>query len=446
MLKQAGHEVSGSDHNVYPPMSDYLAQEGIDIRQGYSPTNLEPRPDLAIIGNVIRRDNPEAQAVEMLGIPFLSMPQAINQIFLPGKTSLVVAGTHGKTTTSSLLATLLDQCGQDPGFMIGGIVRRFGKNARLGHGPFFVLEGDEYDTAFFDKGPKFLHYAPRHAIITSVEFDHADIYRDLDHVKDSFRRLVGLMPPDGSLVAHADDPVLADVLREAPCPVARYGFSPAADWRIEDVAVRGAGTSFSVIRSGQDLGRFTFSMPGRHNALNAVAVMALLHGIGIPPSVCGPHLATFEGVRRRQEVRGVVADVTVIDDFAHHPTAVKETLAALREKYAGQRIVAVFEPRTNSSRRSVFQEQYAEVFGDSDLVWIREPVPIDSLADGERFSAARLVTALCQRGAHARLGRDTDEILARLLPELRPGDVVAILSNGGFDNIHERLLAALRPA
>ncbi|MFU8818934.1 MAG: UDP-N-acetylmuramate--L-alanine ligase, partial [Desulfurivibrio sp.] len=315
MLQSAGMRVSGSDRQVYPPMSDYLAAAGIEVMEGYRPENLAGRPDLVIVGNVIRAVNPEALALAALRIPYLSFPQALNHYFLRGKRSLVVTGTHGKTTTASLLATMLDQAGLEPGFMIGGIVQAFGRGARAANGPFFVSEGDEYDTAFFDKGPKFLHYRPEICIITSVEFDHADIYADLAAVKSSFARLVAIMPPQGALIACLDDPVVAEVCRLAPCPVLGYGESAGLTWRLTRLEISPAGTSFTVEREGKQFGRFSSRMPGRHNALNALAVIAMMDRLGVAPEIIAAGLAAFAGVRRRQEVRGEVAGVTVIDDF-----------------------------------------------------------------------------------------------------------------------------------
>jgi UDP-N-acetylmuramate: L-alanyl-gamma-D-glutamyl-meso-diaminopimelate ligase len=443
MLKDAGFFVTGSDQHIYPPMSDFLAGQGIAVRPGYSADNLVPRPDLVVVGNVIRRDNPEALALAGLSIPYVSFPQALSHFFIRGKTSLVVAGTHGKTTTSSLLASLLHGAGLEPSFMIGGLVQAFGRNYTVAGGRYFVAEGDEYDTAFFDKGPKFLHYRPHIAIVTSIEFDHADIYADLAAIKESFGRLVAVMPPDGALVAWLDDPVVREVVAGAPCRVIGYGCGPEAEWRLADLAVRPGITTFAVRKNGADHGVFASVMPGRHNALNALAVIATLDLLGVDRQVVARGLQEFAGIRRRQEVRGEVRGVTVIDDFAHHPTAVRETLAALAAAYAGRRLIAVFEPRTNSSRRSVFQDAYAASFAAAHEVLVREPAPLAGVPEGERFSSRRLVDDLVRRGVAARYFSSTEEILAHLAACARPGDVVAIMSNGGFDNIHQRLLDIL---
>lgn len=445
MLKSAGYRVTGSDEQVYPPMSDYLASLDIPVLEGYAPENLSPAPDLVVVGNVIRAINPEAAALGQAKIPYVSFPQALSHYFIAGKTALVVCGTHGKTTTSSLLATLLRSVGEAPSFMIGGIVQAFGRNFNIAPGPYFVAEGDEYDTAFFDKGPKFLHYRPQICILTSVEFDHADIYADFKAVQAAFRRLVAILPPDGCLVACLDDPAVAELAATSPCRVIGYGEAVGSDFRLVDLAVTPQGTSFRVLKKGAVFGKFMSRMPGRHNALNSLAVIAVLDRLGFAAEAIGKALLDFQGVRRRQEVRGVARGVTVIDDFAHHPTAVRETLAALGQAYAGQRLIAVFEPRTNSSRRRVFQAAYEAAFDHATQVLVREATALTSLPEVERFSSAELVSGLRQRGLDAHYFAATEDILTFLNRQARTGDVVAILSNGAFDNIHPRLLALLQP-
>jgi UDP-N-acetylmuramate: L-alanyl-gamma-D-glutamyl-meso-diaminopimelate ligase len=443
MLKSQGFRVTGSDANVYPPMSDFLADQEIDVLEGYKAENLTQKPDLVVVGNVITQINPEAQALASFSIPYVSLPQALGHRFLKGKQSLVVSGTHGKTTTSSMLATLLHGAGLDPGFMIGGIVQAFGRNFRIGNGSHFVVEGDEYDTAFFDKGPKFLHYQPHIAIITSIEFDHADIYADLDAIKNSFRKLVAIMPQDGCLIAHLDDPVVREIVTDAPCAVIGYGKTSGLDWVLANISITADGTSFEVIHNDKPFGRFFSQMPGAHNALNSLAVIAVMSRLGLTFEIIQKELASFAGVCRRQEVRGIVNGITVIDDFAHHPTAVKETVAALADAYAGRRLVVVFEPRTNTSRRSVFQQEYVKVFDKADKVVIKEPDALQNIPEEERFSSEKLVDHLVARGVDGHYFQNTDLILDYLLGILQPGDVVAILSNGGFDNIHTRLLTQL---
>jgi UDP-N-acetylmuramate: L-alanyl-gamma-D-glutamyl-meso-diaminopimelate ligase len=443
MLQAAGYKVSGSDQHIYPPMGDFLARLGIRVMAGYGPQNLSPLPDLVIVGNVITRQNPEAVALAASRVPYLSMPQALAEFFLRGKTSLVVSGTHGKTTTSSMLATILHYAGLDPGFMIGGLVREFGRNFNIGAGPHFVVEGDEYDTAFFDKGPKFLHYQPRIAIITSIEFDHADIYADLAAIKASFRQLVRIMPADGRLIANLDDPVVREIVEDAACPVLAYGQSRGLNWVLDDLQLRADGAHFNAIKDGRDFGRFRCPMPGRHNAMNSLAVLAALDQLHLTAADCAGYLARFTGVCRRQEVRGEVGGVLVIDDFAHHPTAVRETLAALRAAYAGRRLRAVFEPRTNSSRRRVFQDIYLRVFDDADEIIVKEPAPLANVPQAARFSARQLISDLQKKGHKARYFAATGGILTYLAESAASGDVIAIMSNGGFDNIHSRLLELL---
>jgi UDP-N-acetylmuramate: L-alanyl-gamma-D-glutamyl-meso-diaminopimelate ligase len=445
MLLQSGYRITGSDRQVYPPMSDFLAGLGIQVANGYAPENLTPRPDLVIVGNVITRINPEAVALAEANIPYLSLPQALAYFFIGSRTSLVVAGTHGKTTTSSLLASALHRAGLDPSFMIGGIVREFGGNFRIGEGPHFVAEGDEYDTAFFDKGSKFLHYQPKIAILTSIEFDHADIFADLGAIMTTFRRFVRLLPPDGLLVACLDDPNVAEIASEARCPVHGYGLSRDLPWSLTEVRGAGGTTSFSVIHDGRHWHDMSLRLPGRHNCLNALAVTAVLDHLGIDRRLIAEGLANFGGVKRRQEVRGIASGVTVIDDFAHHPTAVRETLAALKAAYPGSRLVAVFEPRTNSSRRAVFQQEYVRAFCDADAVLLREPLPLSGVAAEELFSSAQLAADLRRNGQEdVHSFPDTDRLLDHLGNSLLSGDVVAILSNGGFDNIHVRLLELLQ--
>jgi len=446
MFKDSGFKVTGSDANVYPPMSDFLAGLGIAVHVGYVPENLTPRPDLVVVGNVITRKNPEAVGLAAFGIPYVSFPQALSHFFLAQKFPLVVAGTHGKTTTSSMLATMLAGAGMSPGFMIGGIVQAFGRNYNIGSGDYFVVEGDEYDTAFFDKGPKFLHYRPKIAVVTSIEFDHADIYQDLEAVKNAFKRLVAIMPSDGCLVACLDDPVVSEIVAGAPCDVLGYGQATGLDWSLAGLKVTPQGTYFHAFKNGELFGSFISNMPGRHNGLNSLAVIAVMDRLGVDRHMIARELINFKGVRRRQEVRGVVRGVTVIDDFAHHPTAVRETLEALKEAYAGQRLIAVFDPRTNTTRRKVFQEAYVGSFGSADRVLVKEPEPLKNVAPEELFSSSRLAEDLRARGIDASYFPSADMILDDLAVASKVGDVVAFLSNGGFDNIHARFLERLRAA
>jgi UDP-N-acetylmuramate: L-alanyl-gamma-D-glutamyl-meso-diaminopimelate ligase len=443
MLQQSGFHVNGSDNHVYPPMSDFLRQIGIGIRDGYSGENLSPAPDLVIVGNVITRKNPEAVALVEKGLPYLSFPQALSRFFIAGYTSLVVAGTHGKTTTCSLLASLLHHADLDPSFMIGGIVQEFQQNFRLGKGRYFISEGDEYDTAFFDKESKFLHYRPDIAIITSVEFDHADIFTDLDHIKRSFKKFVSLLPPNGLIVAHLDDHNVAEVVANSPCPVQGYGTTAGLDWSLDNVTYHEGKSHFTINRHGRRWADMAVSLSGHHNCLNSLAVTAVLHHIGVDKETIGCGLSGFRGVKRRQEVRGVKGGITVIDDFAHHPTAVRETLAGLKVAYEGHRLIAVFEPRTNSSRRAVFQNDYVSAFDSADAILIREPLPLENISADDHFSAEKLASDLRNRRLEAASFPSIIEILKHLHTFLKAGDVVAILSNGGFENIHVRLLEML---
>jgi UDP-N-acetylmuramate: L-alanyl-gamma-D-glutamyl-meso-diaminopimelate ligase len=443
MLKEAGFEVSGSDHHVYPPMSTFLAERGIEVASGFRPENLYHRPDLVVVGNAVSKDNPEVEAMSEMGLPFCSLPQAMNRFFVDGKAALPVVGTHGKTSTSALLAWVLSMAGLDPGFMVGGILKNFDRNYNIGTGPYFVVEGDEYDTAFFDKGPKFLHYTPSRAILTSVEFDHADIYRDLDHVIQAFVDFVMAMPEEALLVACDDNPTVRDLAARAHCWVATYGFEKESPWRLENVRFDPPWTYFEVTVREEPFGTFRMPLMGRHNALNALAVIAVADDLQIPKDLISRALETFEGIRRRQEVRGIKRGITIIDDFAHHPTEVRETLAAARAFYANSRLIAVFEPRTNSSMRKVFQKVYPRSFDDADLICIRKPPLLHKIPADERFSSEELTQDLKNRGKKARYFPDTEAIIDYLVTVARPDDVIFIMSNGGFDNIHEGLLQRL---
>ena len=442
LLQEAGHEVRGSDRAFYPPMAERLAAWGIPMLQGFDAAHLAPTPDLVIVGNVCRKDNPEAQAALTRGFRVMSFPQALSEFFIAGKTSVVVAGTHGKTTTAALLAYVLVEAGLDPSFLVGGIPLNFGKSFHLGRGEAFVVEGDEYDTAFFDKRPKFVHYRPRIAVLTAVEFDHADIYRDMAAYRAAFAGLVAMLPADGLLVACADDPEVRALAAQAPCPVVTYGLGPGAAWSAADIHPGPDATDFSLIRAGRPTGTVRLPLAGRHNVANALAVLAAADALGI--ETAAGHLAGFAGVARRMQVRGVIDGVTVIDDFAHHPTKVRETVRAARARYPEARLIAVFEPRTNTSRRKIFQEAYAASFPGADEVLLVPPFDAAKLPEAERFDSAALVAALERGGQTALLRRDADEVVAHLARRTGPGSVVLIMSNGGFDDIHEKLLAALR--
>jgi UDP-N-acetylmuramate: L-alanyl-gamma-D-glutamyl-meso-diaminopimelate ligase len=443
MLNDLGYEVTGSDQKVYPPMSHFLAARGISVMDGFRAENLSCGADLVVVGNAVPRTNPEAVECERLGLPYCSMPQAINRFVADGKQTVMVTGTHGKTTTAALMAWVLHAAGRDPSFVIGGILKNFDSNYRLGGGDVIVIEGDEYDTAFFDKGPKFLHYRPAATILTGIEFDHADIYKDLEHVKSAFRRLVTGLDRDSLLLAHDPDAAIDEVIAGASVCVQRYGSAVGADWRLGALTVEPPRSCFEVLKAGERFGSFRTPMIGRHNVLNALAVVAAADRMGIAAEALADALERFQGVKRRQEVRGEKRGILVMDDFAHHPTAVRETIAAVRSAYPGRRLVAVFEPRTNSSMRKVFQPVYPRSFDGADRICIRKPSMLEKVPEAERFSAEALVDELQRAGRDAAFFPDTDSILASIVATGRSGDVVLIMSNGGFDDIHARLLAAL---
>lgn len=447
MLRDAGFHVTGSDNAAYPPMGDMLREAGIAVQLGFGPGNLDPRPDLVVMGNAVSRSNPEAEAVEALGIEKTSFPAALGRFFLgrAGR-SLVVAGTHGKTTTTGMLAHCLTLAGADPGYLVGGLVRDLGKLAAAGGGEYFVVEGDEYDTAYFDKGPKFLHYRPSAAILTSVEFDHADIYSDVEHVKSSFRKLAGILPPNGPLVACVDYPHLRSAIDKAgQYRLVPYGLRSPDGWEPRSIEVGPEATKFELFWKGRRDTTLRLSLAGEMNVLNATAVYGLCRELGVELGAVAEGLATYKGAARRQEIVGEAAGVTVLDDFAHHPTAVGLTLAAIRARFAGRRLWAVFEPRSNTSRRAVFQEAYATALGGADCVALSAVFrkENDPLKPEEMLSTDRLIADLSARGIPAWTDAGPDEILARLRGEVREGDVVVCMSNGAFGGLPRRLLEAL---
>jgi UDP-N-acetylmuramate: L-alanyl-gamma-D-glutamyl-meso-diaminopimelate ligase len=452
LLHARGLAVTGSDDLLYPPMSTMLEAWGIPVHQGFRAEHvLEAEPDLVVIGNAVRPDNPEARAAIDEGLPYRSFSDALYELGIAGKHSVVISGTHGKTTTTSIVAFLLHATGRDPSALVGGHALDFGGSFCEGSGQHFVVEGDEYDTAFFDKTPKFLHYHPRTLLITSVEFDHADIYRDLDHVKEAFRTLVARMPAEGAIVAALGCEGVRDVVDAAPCRVVGYGATETAtemSWRATALDADAEGTHFDVLRDGVLLARAHTPMHGRVNVENSLAALATLDVLGVPVADAVAALPRFRGVKRRLEVRGEAHGVTVLDDFAHHPTAVAASIDAARARFPGRRLVAVFEPRTNTSRRRIFQQRYAEVFDGADRVVVRvvPDAPIYS-ATGEvteRFSARELADALAARGADAVAIDGVDAIVTQVAVESRAGDVVLVMSNGDFGGIWEKLLAALR--
>ena len=451
MLKERGFRVSGSDAAAYPPMSDFLRGLGIPVAQPFDPRNLEPRPDLVVVGNAMSRGNVELEHVLDQRIDFCSLPQLLHDEFLRGKEVLAVAGTHGKTTTTSMLSWILHSAGLDPSFLIGGIAENFGSSFHLGQGKHFILEGDEYDTAFFDKGPKFLHYFPDAIILTSVEFDHADIYNDLDAVETAFKRLVNLIPRRGRIVAFdgmagdaTESPSLERCLAKAFCPVERYGAGPRANWQVANLRLDPGRTSWTVLHNGESWGDFQFSLAGEYNVWNATAAAALAASYGISKRAIAEALKTFKSVKRRLEVKAQVNGITIIDDFAHHPTAIAGTLKALRARYAGARLWAILEPRSNTLRRRVLQSDLARSLALADEVVVAGVFRSDAVPENERLELPALASEIERNGRRARLMADADAIVQTVAPEMRSGDVVAILSNGGFGGIYEKLPARLQ--
>jgi UDP-N-acetylmuramate: L-alanyl-gamma-D-glutamyl-meso-diaminopimelate ligase len=444
MLKERGFHVTGSDAAAYPPMSDFLASLGIPVAQPFAAGNLEPAPDLVIVGNAISRGNPELEYVLDRRIPFQSLPQILHDEFLRRHDVIAVAGTHGKTTTTSMTSWIFDVAGKKPSFLIGGIAENFQSSFRVSDGENFVIEGDEYDTAFWDKGPKFLHYFPDSVILTSVEFDHADIYKDLDAVKTAFKRLVNLVPRRGRIVAWDGSGNVDECLAKAFCPMERYGFDEKSQWRIEDVKYEPSRTTWRVQRNGETWAEFEFGLAGEYNVLNATAAAAMAAGYGISVQHIAEALRTFQSVKRRLEVRAEVNGVTIIDDFAHHPTAIAETLKALRTRYAGRRLWAVLEPRSNTLRRNVFEHELVQALGIADQVVMAAIFKPEAVPLNERLDPANVINGLNINGTQARLLPTADEIVALIAPELRSGDVVGILSNGGFGGIYEKLPARIR--
>jgi UDP-N-acetylmuramate: L-alanyl-gamma-D-glutamyl-meso-diaminopimelate ligase len=448
LLQQKGHRITGSDHAAYPPMSDLLRSLHVTVMEPFSASNLEPRPDLVIVGNAISRGNVELEQVLDQRIPFTSLAQVMHEEFIRDHESLVVAGTHGKTTTTSMLAWIYEIASRQqtmlaPSFLIGGVAENFGTSFQLREGRPFIIEGDEYDTAFFDKGPKFMHYFPDAMILTHVEFDHADIYRDLDAVKTAFKRLVNLVPRRGRVVAFDRAANVSECVEKAFCGVERYGFLQDSAWRVADLEHHEGKTRWKVHRNGQAWAELSMHMAGEHNALNATAAAALAAGQGVPVEAIREALATFRSVKRRLEVRAVIDGVTIIDDFAHHPTAIRETLRALRSAYPEARLWAVLEPRSNTLRRNVFERELVESLSLADRVVLSGVFKSQSIPEGERLHPERIVEILAAEGREAELFADAATIVKNIAPRLAPGDVVAILSNGGFDGIYEKLPQAL---
>ena len=438
-MKERGYDVTGSDQNVYPPMSTFLAERGISVMVGYAEQNLAHKPDLVIVGNAISRGNPEAEAVLDRKLRYASLPELLKEYFIRGKRSLVVTGTHGKTTTTSLLTWVFETAGLNPSFMIGGIPCNLGQGARFTDSDWFIIEGDEYDTAFFDKRSKFVHYLPEVAIINNLEFDHADIFPSLADIQLSFRRFINLIPRNGLLLANGDEPNLAPLLGVNHCPIKRFGLGEKND-------VRAVGINLKPETSEFQLGdtRFSLSLIGELNVRNALAVVACARHCGIADAVIQKAFSSFESVKRRMEVRGEAKGITVVDDFGHHPTAIRETVRALRVRFPGRRIWAVFEPRSNTTRRNVFQTELVEALERADLIVVSEVARIEQLKPEERLNPEKLMQDLRLTGKPAAYLSSVEAIIEHVMASVREGDVICVFSNGGFGDIHNRLLARLQ--
>lgn len=442
LLREAGYEVTGSDENIYPPMSEKLPDWGIEVMEGFKPENLEvARPDLVIVGNVVRKVNPEATAMRERGVPHASFPAALGRLFLESRRGVVISGTHGKTTTTAMMAQVLASAGRDPSFLVGGVPKNFSESFRLGRGPEFVVEGDEYDTAYFDKGPKFLHYRPFAVQFTGAEFDHADIYRDMDHYESSFTRLFQLIPEDGYLAACASYPNTVKLLESARCRVETYSASGPADIQAVEVEMDSRGSNFTVLRKGTSVGRFFLPMYGRHNVENATGAIAVALALGLSTEEVQRGLSSFSGVRRRQDIVSETHGITLIDDFAHHPTAVRETLAGVVARYAGRRVWAIFEPRSNTASRAIHQHEYETAFDGAAEVVIATPRKVEGLAQEDQLDVRQLARTLTTADRRVRTFAKVEDIASTVLAEVKPNDVVLVMSNGAFGGLVPTLVS-----
>ena len=438
-LKERGFRVTGSDENVYPPMSNFLEDKGIAVKRGYRAENIPADADVIVIGNAMKRGNPEVEAVLNRKLFYLSLPEVLKNHFLRGRHNLVVTGTHGKTTTTALLAWIMEKAGRKPSFLIAGLPKNFGHGARLNGSKYFVIEGDEYDTAFFDKRSKFVHYLPELVIVNNIEFDHADIFKNLDEIKLSFRRLLNIVPQNGMVLVNGDDPNCVEVARDCMAQMIEVGFSKNCAQRIRDVVYSPEASRFT-------LGEDTFEIPlvGEFNVRNAAMAAIAARFYDVPKSKIDNALKSFEGVARRLEIRGEARGVKVIDDFGHHPTAIAQTLQALRRQYRGHRLWAVFEPRSNTTRRAVFQQELPDALKIADGVFISQVARLEQIPENERLKPERVVATIAKAGRPAFYEQNADAIVDRIVPLLQPKDVIVVFSNGGFDNIHEKLLTRLR--
>ncbi len=438
-LQERGFKVTGSDENVYPPMSKFLEEKGIALKEGYRAENIPADADVVVIGNAMKRGNPEVEAILNRKLFYLSLPEVLKSYFLRGRHNLVVTGTHGKTTTTALLAWIMEKAGRRPGYVIGGIPKNFGEGARLNDSKYFVIEGDEYDTAFFDKRSKFIHYLPELLIVNNIEFDHADIFKNVDEIKLSFRRLLNIVPQNGMVVLNGDDPNCVEVAKDCLAQMIEVGFSKNCAQRIREVAYSGESSRFK-------LGEESFEIPlaGEFNVRNAAMAAMASRFYEVPKKKIDSAFKSFAGIARRLELRGEEQGVKVIDDFGHHPTAVAQTLQALRHRYRGHRLWAVFEPRSNTTRRAVFQQQLPEALKLADGVFISQVARLEQIPEDERLKPEKVVAAIAKAGLPAFYEQNADTIVDRIIPMLRSKDVVVVFSNGGFDNIHEKLLVRLR--
>ena len=438
-MQERGFKVTGSDENVYPPMSSFLQEKGIALKQGYRAENIPGDADVVVIGNVMKRGNAEVETVLNRKLFYLSLPEVLKNYFLRGRHNLVVTGTHGKTTTTALLAWIMEKAGRNPGYLIGGLPKNFGQGARLNDSKYFIIEGDEYDTAFFDKRSKFVHYLPELVIVNNIEFDHADIFKNLDEIKLSFRRLLNIVPQNGMVLLNGDDPNCVEVAKDCLAQMIEIGFSKNCAQRIRDVAYSSDGSRFK-------LGEQTFEIPlvGEFNVRNAAMAAMAARFYDVPGKKIESAFRSFAGIARRQELRGEGRGVKVVDDFGHHPTAVAHTLQALRHQYRGHRLWAIFEPRSNTTRRAVFQQQLPDALKLADGVFISQVARLEQIPEDERLNPERVVAAVAKTGRPAFYESNADAIVNRIVSMVQPKDVIVVFSNGGFDNIHEKLLMRLR--
>jgi UDP-N-acetylmuramate: L-alanyl-gamma-D-glutamyl-meso-diaminopimelate ligase len=437
-LRERGFTVTGSDDNIYPPMSTFLAKRGIALNEGYRAENIPANADVVVIGNAITRGNPEVEAVLNRRLYYLALPEVLKQFFLRGRNNLVVTGTHGKTTTTALLAWIMKSAGLEPSYMIGGIPTNLGQGACFNDSKYFVIEGDEYDTAFFDKRSKFIHYLPELLIVNNIDFDHADIFSDLEAIKVSFRQLINIVPQNGMLLLNGDDPNCVEVAQKCLAPIVEVGFSENCARRIRDVSYSSEGSQFTLEEE-----RFALPLIGEFNVRNAAMAVSAAEFYQVPLGKIRGALSSFQGIARRQEVRGEARGIKVIDDFGHHPTAISQTLMALRTRYPGHRIWAIFEPRSNTTRRAIFQQQLPDALGLADGVFLSEVAKLDQIPAEDRLHPEAVVEAIAAMGKPAFYEKNADAILLRLVPLLKKNDIVTVFSNGGFDGIHAKLLAQL---